>query len=78
MDIQQLLIPKDNLEKMYWWGIANQVIAPLSQSGKLKSNRLQALIPNQIYTDLGQVNPSEWQNWAASLPPTILPGLSKR
>ena len=78
MDIQQLLSPKDNLEKMYWWGIANQVIAPLEQTGKLKSDRLRQLIPDQVYVDFKTVDPSEWENWAASLPPTILPGLSNR
>jgi len=77
-DIQGQLSSKDTLEKMLWWGIANQVIAPLDRSGRLTSNRLRVLIPDRVYTDFSLVDPSEWQNWAANLPPTIFPGLSQK
>ena len=71
---------RDNLEMMHWFSIVNLGVGPLAQNGKLRSERLKAILPERILSsqELLSIESAKWQEWSQTLPENIFLGLSSR
>lgn len=66
---------KKDLEAMYWLYVAQNVIGPLNEEGKIKSQRLTRIIPDE--TILQYERQSRLDAFRVFSQSTILPGLSQ-